>query len=786
MACAVALALASLLAPARAAPVVAHWTLTDLGTLGGSSSSGLGINAAGQVTGNAITTGNATNHAFRYSNGTMTDLGALGGTYSYGQGINAAGQVTGSAYTSGDTALHAFLYSNGTMTDLGTLGGIYSYGQSVNASGQVTGEAFTAGNATSHAFLYSNGAMTDLGTLGGTYSVGYGINAAGQVTGYAATTGNAANHAFLYSNGTMTDLGTLGGNTSVGYGINAAGQVTGYATTTGNAAQHAILYSNGAMTDLGTLGGTYSNGYGINAAGQVTGYSKTAGNAANRAFLYSNGAMTDLNTLNGVAGGGVTLVEGRGINDAGQIAANSGNRAYLLTLDTTVWEGSSYGSFASGSGWSAGIAPNRNTSVFIDPTISATIYGPTVNTDVKQLTVGGDGTGNNGIATLVLYGGTINVLGNAGQFTTITAKGVLVGDGRINGTVTNQGTVNATNLTLAGGLTNNGTVTGHGVLTATLTNNFGALVRVDAGQRLLVNGTGHVNYGNLEVRNGGELQFANAVNGQGGTLVVDNATARFNGGYFNYSGSRTVLSNGATAYFNGVGLQNTSQVQVTFGGANIFGGVTNYSGGRIILSGNSNTTFYDSVDVKAGGELRISTGSTAVFFGQVFQRTGALFTGGGTKFYEGGLAVGGSPGLGLDGGDVNFGAGNVFVADIGGTTACTADCETNEALKNSSFDKYIVAGHLGLGGTLKLSSWLGFVPQAGQSFDLLDWGSASGSFDSIDASGLLLPAGLGLDTSHLALDGSISVVSVPEPSTWALLLAGVALGGWVRRRGTRH
>jgi hypothetical protein len=188
--------------------------------------------------------------------------------------------------------------------------------------------------------------------------------------------------------------------------------------------------------------------------------------------------------------------------------------------------------------------------------------------------------------------------------------------------------------------------------------------------------------------------------------------------------------------------------------------------------------------VKSSGELRISTGSTATFFGQVFQRTGSLFTGAGTKFYEGGLAVGGSPGLGIDSGDVNFGAGNVFTVDIGGTTPCTADCETNEALKNSSFDKYVVAGHLGLGGTLKLSSWNGFVPQAGQSFDLLDWGNASGSFDSIDASGLLLPAGLGLDASHLALDGSISVVSVPEPSTWALMLAGIALGGWVKRRST--
>ena len=40
------------------------------------------------------------------------------------------------------------------------------------------------------------------------------------------------------------------------------------------------------------------------------------------------------------------------------------------------------------------------------------------------------------------------------------------------------------------------------------------------------------------------------------------------------------------------------------------------AGGQIIVSGNSNVTFYDPV-VHNGDIFRISTGSTAVFFGQV-------------------------------------------------------------------------------------------------------------------------------------------------------------------------
>jgi probable HAF family extracellular repeat protein len=691
--------------------------------------------------------------------------------------------------------LHTFLYDPaGAKTDLGTLGGTNSYGYAINAAGQVAGYSLTTANAGERAFLYSPSAgMVDLGTLGGSGSRGFGLNASGQVTG-ASNVASGFLHAFVYKNGAMTDLGALGGGTSLGSAINASGQVTGYANiSTLNGYQHAFLYSNGSMTDLGALSGNYSSaGWGINTAGQVTGSSSAlAIGVMSHGFLYSNGAMVDLNSLNGVAGNGLTLSEGRGINDAGQIVgtavnASGTNRGFVLTQDTTVWEGGSTGSFSSSSGWSFLTAPNKNTAVFIDPTVSATITGPSVNTTVKQLTIGGDGTGNNGIATLALAGATLTVVDSTGVYTTINANGVLTGDGTLNGYVRNSGTVNAVNLTLPGGMVNYGTVTGNGRLNTTLNNVNSGLLRAGAGQVLMLSGSSHQNSAAVEVRSGGELQVSGAFTNVGNTsaaLVVDNSTARFTNGFFNNFGKISLFN--ATAVFS-TGLANGGQLQIGFGGANIFGPVTNYPTGKIIVSGNSNTTFNDKVEVQSGGELRVSTGSVATFFGQVFQRTGALFTGTGTKFYEGGLTIGGSPGLAVDGGDVNFGAGNVFMVDIGGTTPCTADCATNEALKNSSYDKYVVTGHLGLGGTLKLGSWNGFTPQAGQSFDLLDWGSASGSFDSIDASALLLPAGLGLDTSHLALDGSVSVVAVPEPETWALMLAGMGLGGWAKRRGTRH
>ena len=103
----------------------------------------------------------ASAQAPRYS---VTDLGTLGGGTSNGYGINASGQVTGQAVTAGG-AFQAFLYTHGSgMSDLGTLGGGESTGYAINASGQVAGEAVTASGVT-HGFLYPDRVMRDLNSM---------------------------------------------------------------------------------------------------------------------------------------------------------------------------------------------------------------------------------------------------------------------------------------------------------------------------------------------------------------------------------------------------------------------------------------------------------------------------------------------------------------------------------------------------------------------------------------------------------------------------------------------
>ena len=632
----------------------------------------------------------------------------------------------------------------------------------INNTGDVVGVRHPGGSTPTSMLIWRNGSPTLLfsgiftpgGTAGGTADA---INNAGQIAGSInGVPGNAAVWQSAFDLPRVLPIPGRVGATGRAHSINDVGAIVG-TFNDGPSRDYAVLWQSGSTTFLGSLGGNQSVAYGLNDRGDVVGMAKDA-RGITQGFLRtggSTGAMVNLNTML-APGSGAEVITARAINVYGQIAGSATiagqTRAVLLTPTGSVaWQagaGSANGSFADATRWEQGFLPNK----FVDASIdSASLQTVFVNQpgSVNNLTLGAN-AGSPGRPTLLMTGGT--ALQVAGLFT-VQGTGTLTGDGVVAGNLLNRGTVLPTNLTVAGSFINQGLVAGSGTLNAALANGSTSQLRSGAGDLLRVNGSSHSNAGVIDIRAGGEQQYSGALaNAASGRILLNDAVLR--------------LNNGAT---------NAGQVLVSFGGATVYGSVATTTGGKVILSGNSQTTFFDAVSVESGGELRVSNGSTGVFFGQVTQRTGALFTGTGTKFYEGGLAIGASPGLGLDGGNVNFGVGNLYTAEIGGTTACTAACATDAALRDSSFDKYIVSGHLALGGTLKLVSWAGFTGQIGQSFDLLDWGSVNGSFSSIDASGLALAPGAVLDTSQLYSAGTLSITAVPEPGTWALLACGLGV-----------
>ena len=586
-------------------------SLDALDVLGGVSRAS-GINDSGQVVGWSDAALDF--HAVLWNGGIIQDLGTLSGNYSYAYGINDSDQVVGySANTAGNP--HAVLWHNGSFQDLGTLDSSYSYSYSyaygINESGQVVGNS-TSASSGHHAFLWNNGSMQDLGTLGGSYSYAFGINDSGQVVGYA-NTASGPYHAFLWSNGSMQDIGTLGGNSSRANGINDSGQVVGYAYTA-SGYYHAFLWQNGSMQDLGTLGGNYSEAYDINASGQVVGASNTIHGGSDYAVLWNNSSPHDLNAL---ATANWTFTEANAINAYAQIAGtgnNNGNyQAYRLTLHPD-WQGGN-GYWSDASHWnfadmgSFGITPGQPHDVVINPSGSATVYGPS-NATVNSLAVSGNGSS---LVTLNLNAGGLEAISG----TTLGNNGTLAGSGRLGGDLT-----------------------------------------IEAG--------GRVQVGNFD-----RLQLAGTVE-NAGRIDVQSVTARPNleigGGLSNATGSSVNLMN--ADLFVHDGISNQGRISMT-GLTSISGTVDNLVGGQLAISGidSPQAIFWDNFT--NNGAVTITGGSTATFFGEV--NGGGIFAGSGTKQFAGGYLPGNSPAQTLLEGSIEFLYGDVVMELAGTTPGIEHD-----------------------------------------------------------------------------------------------------------------
>jgi probable HAF family extracellular repeat protein len=363
----------------------------------------------------------------------VSNLDTLGGTSSGGNSINDQSWVAGYSRLTGDQARHATLWRNGsTAEDLGTLGGPNSsvtwnvkntdgiiVGISQTADPEPLGEWWSSfafyGGPNNIGFIYlgfvwEQGQMRGLPNFpGGNNGFATGANNLGQVVGWAE---NDVHDAACVSPQVLQfrpavwelgppdqieDLPLIPGDSSgAATAINDNGQIVGISGICDQAvgrhtARHAVLWENGGVIDLGNLGAQWwntptainqrgdvvgfagdpafvegdivhafmwtredgirplkplprrtpkhvdSEAYGINEARQIVGVSCDADFVDCRAVIWNHGnTPTDLNELKG--GSSAQLESAKDINNLGEITGravdSTGVRTAYLAVPT--------------------------------------------------------------------------------------------------------------------------------------------------------------------------------------------------------------------------------------------------------------------------------------------------------------------------------------------------------------------------------------------------------------------------------------------------------------------
>ncbi|MCS7033954.1 MAG: hypothetical protein NZ561_08155, partial [Phycisphaerae bacterium] len=215
---------------------------------------------------------------------------------------------------------------------------------------------------------------------------------------------------------------------------------------------------------------------------------------------------------------------------------------------------------------------------------------------------------------------------------------------------------------------NHGRVLGSAVVSGQFFNGPGGEVSASGGERIRL--TQQVtNLGQMHL-SGGEIET--------GTTLLNQPSGRISG--------RGLLRSR--------GLNNSGSLLLSAGASDIFGPLANQSGGKTIVTGSAVASFYDDLTNAPGSELRISTGSTAVFFGLV---TGtSLITGTGTAVFEGGTALdaivnGGRSVVGRSG-QVNA----TVVRQVGVTIEGQLRLSVNPAVSVSRVTEFSIAGSPGM------------------------------------------------------------------------------------------
>lgn len=623
-----------------------------------------------------------------------------------------------------------------TLNPMGTLsqnaGSTLSYSTLTQAGGAVNGTLLNLGN-----FVYQSGLFNGRLVNQGTVNLGSSFTAAGGVENVTSMSVNAgqvlnANGAGLENKGALT----LAGGTINTTELNLHGSPATFNWSNGT-----LNLTNDVTWDSAAEVNTTASTFGSqlilanNQTLKVTGDETLGGLGAFNLQLISGGTHTVTGNLTIGTNGTLTQFFGSTLNTP----------TITLAGGTINGDGFANSAVLAGHGTLGGEGGfvNLGAMTVSGGTLTIDNTGANANSGVIAVPAGQQlellsGSFDN-VGTINLSGGAISGTSFFGN-----TAGIISGHGTIANLILNSGSmvvdtgilnVNSNiasngEIYLAGGLAtlggtgavnNSGLIRGDGVVTKVVNNNAIGEIRAEFGKRLKLSGVNGANAGQINLQ-GGTAEFAQALtNASGGQII----------------GRGTIIVGGA-------GLSNQGHVALSSGISDVFGDVTNNTGVAsrgISVSGNADVTFWDDVTNVAGSLFRVSAGSSATFFGSY--GGGGNITGTGDTFFEADVSPGASPASVTFGGNVYLGSNASLQIELGGTTLGT-------------YDRIVVAGDLVLDGLLEVSILPGFTPGAGQSFDILNWGSLDGEFFDVDLPTL---AGLTWNTSQLYATGVLSLAA---------------------------
>jgi hypothetical protein len=407
--------------------------------------------------------------------------------------------------------------------------------------------------------------------------------------------------------------------------------------------------------------------------------------------------------------------------------------------------------------------------------------------------VGGNNTLiNNGLVSADVAGGTLHIVapGNGGSFInngTVQAVGggTVVMNTAINNSATGVLSAGAASTLIQNGVVLNGAINVHATGSfkavssynnfldaVTLNGNLDLTSYANARQRVV---NGITLNGSVNVANGGILSLDSSATVGSNQSVNGNAVINLNDAYARLA----IEGSGTTTLGAGV----TVRGQGNIGQASLVGGNNTLINNGLISADVAGGTLSIVAPANAGsllnnGTLQATAGSTLVlptnFVNNGWMKGTGTLALAGTLTNDGTLAPGSSPGtLGLTGNYLQ-GAAGVFAVEL-------------QSLANH--DLFNVSGTAAVGGTLALSCFGACSFNVGDVVTILDAvGDLSGSFASITLNGFATGAftvvydAVG-DKVDLLVTQTVTA-AVPEPGTYAMLLAGLGLlGGLAKRRG---